>query len=48
MVAMITGALVLTLTGKTRQPFSYFVGSTMRPMNRMLPLPFSRIRKMNG
>ena len=28
--------------------WNYFVGSTIRPMNRMLPLPFSRMRKMNG
>jgi hypothetical protein len=31
-----------------RQDKTYFVGSTILPRNKMLPLPFSRIRKMNG
>jgi hypothetical protein len=26
----------------------YFVGSTTLPRNKIVPLPFSRIRKMNG
>ena len=26
----------------------YFVGSTILPINKMLPLPLSRIKKMNG
>jgi hypothetical protein len=30
------------------QDKTYFVGSMILPRNRMVPLPFSRIRKMNG